>query len=61
LATIANEIAKNKTDIERVRSEDKDETYSLMNFVIAVRDRTHLAQVMRFLKRVPIVDKIQRI
>ncbi len=61
LATIANEIAKNKTDIERVRSEDKDETYSLMNFVIAVRDRTHLAQVMRFLKRVPIVEKIQRV
>ncbi|MEA3404830.1 MAG: bifunctional (p)ppGpp synthetase/guanosine-3',5'-bis(diphosphate) 3'-pyrophosphohydrolase [Pseudomonadota bacterium] len=61
LATIANEIAKNKTDIERVKSEDKDETYSLMNFVIAVRDRTHLAQVMRFLKRVPIVEKIQRV
>ena len=61
LATIANEIAKTKTDIERVRSEDKDETYSLMNFIIGVRDRTHLAQVMRFLKRVPIVEKIHRI
>lgn len=61
LATIANEIAKNKTDIERVRSEDKDETYSLMQFVIAVRDRIHLAQIMRNLKRMPIVDKIQRI
>ena len=61
LALIANEIAKNKTDIERVRSEDKDETFSLMNFVISVRDRTHLAQVMRFLKRVPIVEKIHRI
>lgn len=61
LATIANEIAKNKTDIERVRSEDKDKTYSVMNFVIAVHDRTHLAQIMRVLKRVPIVEKIQRV
>lgn len=61
LAIIANEIAKNKTDIERVRSEDKDDTFSLMNFVISVRDRTHLAQVMRFLKRVPIVEKIHRV
>ena len=61
LAIIANEIAKTKTDIERVRSEDKDETYSLMNFIIAVRDRTHLAQMMRFLKRVPIVEKIHRV
>ena len=61
LAMIANEIAKNKTDIERVRSEDKDETYSLMNFVISVRDRVHLAQVMRLLKRVSIVEKISRV
>ncbi|MBF6058107.1 MULTISPECIES: RelA/SpoT family protein [Thiomicrorhabdus] len=61
LATIANEIAKTQTDIERVRSEDKDESYSLMNFVINVTDRIHLARVMRELKRNPIVDKIQRL
>ena len=61
LATIANEIAKTNTDIERVRSEDKDESYSLMHFVINVRDRVHLAQVMRRLKRLPIVEKIQRL
>ena len=61
LAIIANEIAKTNTDIERVRSEDKDESYSLMHFVINVRDRVHLAQVMKRLKRLPIVEKIQRI
>jgi len=61
LATIANEIAKTNTDIERVRSEDKDESYSLMQFVINVRDRVHLAQVMKRLKRLPIVEKIQRL
>jgi (p)ppGpp synthase/HD superfamily hydrolase len=61
LATVANQIAKINTDIERVRSEDKDESYSLMHFVINVRDRVHLAQVMRNLKRLPIVEKIQRI
>ena len=47
LATVANEITKNNTDIERVRSEDKDDTYSLMHFVVNVRDRVHLAQIMR--------------
>ncbi len=61
LATVANEIAKTNTDIERVRSEDKDDTYSLMYFVINVRDRTHLAQVMRRLKQLPVVEKIHRI
>ncbi len=61
LATIANEIAKTNTDIERVRSEDKDDTYSLMHFVINVRDRVHLAQVMRRLKHLPIIEKIHRL
>ncbi|NPA72426.1 MAG: bifunctional (p)ppGpp synthetase/guanosine-3',5'-bis(diphosphate) 3'-pyrophosphohydrolase [Gammaproteobacteria bacterium] len=61
LANIANEIAKNNTDIERVRSEDKDETYSLMQFTITVRNRVHLAQVLRRLKQLPIVDKVHRL
>ncbi|KUJ74048.1 (p)ppGpp synthetase [Thiomicrospira sp. XS5] len=61
LATIASNIAEMKTDIDRVRSEDKDETYSLMNIVIRVRTRKHLADVMRKLKRLSIVEKIQRL
>lgn len=61
LATVASKIAEMKTDIDRVRSEDKDETYSLMNIVIRVRTRKHLADIMRKLKRLPIVEKIHRI
>jgi len=61
LATIASKIAEMKTDIDRVRSEDKDETYSLMNIVIHVKSRKHLADIIRQLKRIPIVEKIQRL
>lgn len=61
LATVASKIAEMKTDIDRVRSEDKDETYSLMNIVIRVRTRKHLADIMRKLKRLPIVERIHRI
>lgn len=61
LAMIASEIANTKTDIERVRSEDKDDTYSLMNFVVLVRNLDHLDDLLRFLKRVPIVEKAHRI
>lgn len=60
LATVSSEIAKINTDIDRVRSEDKDETYSLMQLVIKVHDRVHLAQVMKRLKKLSIVEKIQR-
>jgi GTP pyrophosphokinase len=60
LALVANRIADAQTDIESVRSEDKDESYSIMNFVIRVKDRKHLADVMRRLKQLPLVEKITR-
>ena len=61
LARIASNIAEMKTDIDRVRSEDKDDTYSLMHIVISVHSRKHLADVMRKLKRLAIVEKIHRV
>ncbi len=61
LAMIAGEIAQMKTDIDSVSSEDKDEAYSLMNIVVRVRSRKHLADVMRKLKRLSIVEKLQRL
>jgi len=60
LATIASKIAENKTDIDRVRSEDKDETYSLMYITIKVKNRIHLADILRQLKRLPIIEKLHR-
>ncbi len=61
LATVASKIAEMKTDIDRVSSEDKDEFYSLMHIVIKVSNRKHLADIMRRLKRMPTVEKIQRV
>ena len=61
LAEIATAIAKTGTDIAHVKSEDKDETYSLMQFEIRVRDRDHLASLMRTLKRIPIVHRVSRL
>ena len=60
LAMVANHIADAQTDIQSVRSEDKDDTYSLMHYVIRVKNRKHLADVIRRLKRLPIVEKITR-
>ncbi len=61
LAEIATTIARTGTDIAHVSSEDKDETYSLMRFEVLVRDRKHLASLMRTLKRIPIVQKVSRL
>lgn len=61
LATIASDIASTQTDIDSVTSEDKDDQYSLMNFILHVRDRHHLAQVIKKLKKNRLVEKIQRL
>jgi len=60
LATIASEIASTQTDIDSVTSEDKDDQYSLMNFILHVRDRNHLAHIIKALKKNKLVEKIQR-
>lgn len=60
LATIASEIASTQTDIDSVTSEDKDEQYSLMHFILHVRDRNHLAHIIKALKKNKLVEKIQR-
>jgi GTP pyrophosphokinase len=61
LAMVASEIANTKTDIQRVRSEDKDETYSVMHFVLSVRNREHLDDLLRHLRRIPLIEKAFRV
>lgn len=61
LAKIATEISAEKSDIERITSEDKDESYSLMNLIIKVNSRKHLAGIMRQLRNMSIVEKIHRV
>lgn len=61
LATIASKIATTQTDIDSVTSEDKDDQYSLMNFILHVKDRNHLAQIMKALKKEALVEKVHRL
>ena len=47
LATIAAAIADRDSNIENVSMESRDGLIASLNFVINVRDRLHLAQVIR--------------
>ena len=60
LATIASAIAEQGSNIEDVRSEEKDGLSSSLRFVIAVRNRVHLAAIMRQLRTIPSVMRISR-
>lgn len=59
LARVAAAIAEAGSNIDNVAMEG-DGAYTTMNFMLHVRNRHHLAQVMRRLRRIPEVAKISR-
>ena len=61
LATVATKIAEQSVNIDKISSEDKDESYTLMHITVKVNSRKQLASIIRMLKSMPVVDKIQRI
>jgi GTP pyrophosphokinase len=61
LATVAAAIAEQGSNIESVRSEERDGLTSTLRLVIHVRGRQHLARIMRRLRLVPAVMRIARV
>ncbi|WP_455380062.1 bifunctional GTP diphosphokinase/guanosine-3',5'-bis pyrophosphate 3'-pyrophosphohydrolase [Acidihalobacter prosperus] len=61
LAQIAARIAEMDSNIENVSFEERDSMLTTITFVLSVRDRRHLARIMRRLKAVPAVKKITRV
>ncbi|HHJ16649.1 MAG TPA: bifunctional GTP diphosphokinase/guanosine-3',5'-bis pyrophosphate 3'-pyrophosphohydrolase [Gammaproteobacteria bacterium] len=60
LATIAAEISEAGSNIENVSIEERDGLDTSMNFTVTVRDRQHLARVMRCIRKLPSVMRIIR-
>jgi len=61
LATIAALIAEEGANIEDVRSEERDGLTTSVRFVVSVRGRKHLASIIRRLKKVPFLLRINRV
>ena len=60
LANLAATIANLSSNIEHVQLTEKDGSISTMEFVITVKDRTHLARIMKKLRSLPVVNRIWR-
>jgi len=60
LAEIAARIADNGSNIEQVSVEERLEDIADLRFLILVRDRVHLAKVIRGIRTMPVVNKITR-
>jgi guanosine-3',5'-bis(diphosphate) 3'-pyrophosphohydrolase len=61
LASLAAAIAEQGSNIENVQSREKDGHNISLDFLLSVRDRPHLARIMRRLRQVPRVMRIQRV
>ena len=60
LATVASTFSDLDSNIENVAIEERDGRYSTMVFTISVRDRVHLAHILRRVKSIDSVIKVAR-
>ena len=60
LATIAAAIADQGANIEEVEFSERDERHSHMRLVVAVRDRKHVADLIRQVRGIKTVVRINR-
>ncbi len=60
LATVAAAIAEARSNIETVSQHERDATSATLMFTVEVRDRKHLADVMRRVRRAAVVHTVQR-
>ena len=60
LAAVAASISTTETNIEHVSIEERDSEMSVLVFEVRVRDRKHLASLMRTIRRMPDVLRVNR-
>jgi GTP pyrophosphokinase len=60
LAGVAAAIASTETNIHHVSIEEQEGDASILTFELKVRDRKHLARVMRVIRRMPDVTRVSR-
>ncbi len=61
LAALASTISRSEANIEDVRVRDKDGRYSEVRLIITVRNRQHLAQVMKRIRALESTMKVVRV
>ena len=60
LAAVASSIADSETNIDQAQLEERDSGNSWLRIQLQVRDRRHLAQVIRTIRSMPDVQRVFR-
>ena len=61
IATLANKINRLDTNIESINAQDVDAYNSRVDIEISVKDRVHLARIMRHIRNIKSVTRISRV
>ena len=60
IATLANVITSAEANIEKIGTSDRDAQFSIVNLILTVRNRIHLARVMKKVRMMKSVSKVGR-
>jgi RelA/SpoT family (p)ppGpp synthetase len=60
LAAVAAAIASTDTNIDHVSIDEQDSDATILTFELRIRDRKHLAQIVRVIRRMPDVTRVTR-
>ncbi|MDB6044132.1 MAG: (p)ppGpp synthetase [Gammaproteobacteria bacterium] len=60
LAAVAAAIASAETNIDNISIDEQDSDASILTFELRVRDRKHLARIVRVIRRMPDVTRVTR-
>jgi len=61
IATLANAISSAEGNIEKIATSDRDARFSIVNLTLTVRNRVHLASVMKKVRRIKSVTGVTRV
>ncbi|MCI5105720.1 MAG: bifunctional GTP diphosphokinase/guanosine-3',5'-bis pyrophosphate 3'-pyrophosphohydrolase [Pseudomonadales bacterium] len=61
IATLATTITGTEANIEKISTVERDARFSIVNLALNVRNRVHLARVMKRLRLIPAVTRVTRV
>ena len=61
IATLATAITGAETNIEKISTVERDAHFSIVNLLINVKNRVHLARVMRKIRMIKAVTRVTRV
>ncbi len=61
LATLANALSDCNANIENVHVEERDDRHNALIFLVHIKDRKHLAQIIRRIRSISVVIRVSRV